>query len=119
MLAIKLDKLAAEGDAGQLLKEKPALAPATETQFADQLLVSGLAPGGGGDTRDEFAIGHRERLEPDIDFRAAKVKARLQATPKVTRKRRGGAQESALCRRMWETADPGELQQQSVWISAA
>jgi hypothetical protein len=70
MLAIELDKLAAEGEAGQLLKEKPALATAAQTQFADQLLVSGLASGRGGDARDKFAIGHMPRLEPANHFRA-------------------------------------------------
>jgi hypothetical protein len=45
MLAIELDELAAESEASQLLLEKPALAPAAEAQFADQLLVSGLASG--------------------------------------------------------------------------
>jgi hypothetical protein len=45
MLAIELDKLAAEGEAGQLLEEKPALTPAAQAQLADQLLVSGLASG--------------------------------------------------------------------------
>jgi len=35
MLAIELDELAAEGEPGQLLEEKPALAPAAQAQFAD------------------------------------------------------------------------------------
>ena len=64
MLAIDLDKLAAEGEAGQLLKEKPALAPAAQAQFADQLLVTGLLAGRGGDAGQQFAIGHMPRLEP-------------------------------------------------------
>ena len=34
-LAIELHKLAAQGEAGQLLEEKPALAAATKAQFAD------------------------------------------------------------------------------------
>ena len=57
-----LDELAAEGEEGQVLEEKPALTPAAEAQFAHQLLVSGLASGGGGDARDEFAIGHETRV---------------------------------------------------------
>jgi hypothetical protein len=70
MLAIELDELAAESEAGQLLEEKPALTPAAQAQFADQLFVSGLASGRGGDARHEFAIGHTPRLEPVPGFRA-------------------------------------------------
>ena len=68
MLAIELDELATESEAGQLLKEKPALTPAAQAQFAHQLLVSGFPSGRSGDARHEFAIGHMPRLEPVHDF---------------------------------------------------
>ena len=90
MLAIKLYELAAKSEAGQLLEQKPALTPAAETQFAHQLLVGGLTSGGGGDARHEFAISHTPRLEPVLHFARAKINARLQATLKVTLRRRGG-----------------------------
>ncbi len=119
MLAIELDELAAEGEPGQLLEEKQALTPTARAQFADQLLVSGLAPSRGSDPRYEFAISHTPRLEPVLHFARVKVREGLQATLKVTRGRLKGAQEPALCRRMWETADPGKVQMHPVWILAA
>jgi hypothetical protein len=101
VLAIELRKLAAQGEAGQLLEEKPALAAATEAQFADQLLVSGLLSRRGGNARHQFAIGHTPRL----------------------RQRHGSAtgrtQESAVCRRMWETPNLGKRMKRIVRLSAA
>jgi hypothetical protein len=49
VLAIKLDEPACHREPGEVLEEKTALATASEREFADQLLVSGLLPGRGGD----------------------------------------------------------------------
>jgi hypothetical protein len=81
VLAINLDKLAAEGYAGQLLEKKPALAPTAQAQFADQLFVSGLASGRSGDARHEFAIGHMPRLEPANHFRACQSEWEVPGNP--------------------------------------
>ena len=62
VLAVDLDELAANGEPGQLLQQQTALAPAGERELADQLLVSGLLAGGGGDPGQQLAIGHRSRL---------------------------------------------------------
>jgi hypothetical protein len=81
MLAINLDKLATEGEAGQLLEEKAALSAAAKAQFADQLFVGGLAPGRGGDARHEFAIGHMPRLEPANHFCACQSEWEVPGNP--------------------------------------
>jgi hypothetical protein len=62
VLAIKLDEPACHREPGEVLEEKTALATASEREFADQLLVSGLLPGRGGDPGEQLAIGHTPRL---------------------------------------------------------
>ena len=62
VLAVELDELAADGEAGQVLEEETALAAAAKRELADQLLVSGLLAGGGGDAGEQLAIGHSSRL---------------------------------------------------------
>ena len=63
VIAIRLHQLAADGEPGQLLKQETPRAPAGERKLADQLLVSGLLAGGGGDPGEQFAISHTPRLE--------------------------------------------------------
>jgi hypothetical protein len=62
VLAVELDELAGHRELGEVLEEKTAFAPAAEREFADQLLVSGLLAGRGGDPGEQLAIGHMPRL---------------------------------------------------------
>jgi len=61
VLFVELDEGAASGEAGQMFEEQAPLAPAGQAEFADKLLVSGLAAGGSGDARHQVTIGHRSR----------------------------------------------------------
>ncbi len=62
VLAIGFDKVAARGDAGELLEKQAAFATPAEAQFTHQLLVSGFAACGARDLRQQFPIGHSLRV---------------------------------------------------------
>jgi hypothetical protein len=69
MISIRLDELATDGEAGQLLEEETPRAAAGERKLADQLLVSGLLARGGGDSSEQLAIGHMPRLSQVESYR--------------------------------------------------
>ncbi len=65
MLAVELGQIAAHGQPGKVLQQQASLASSAKAQLPHQLLVSGFAAGGAGDTRDEFAISHGLRVGHD------------------------------------------------------
>ena len=63
VVAIDLDEFAASGEASELLGEKTTLFAAAETEFADELLVTGFFAGRASDAAEEFGIGHGLRIQ--------------------------------------------------------
>jgi hypothetical protein len=62
VLAIELNKGAADRQARQLFQQQTALAAASQAQFANQLFISGFAPGRACNTLYQFTIGHGFRV---------------------------------------------------------
>ncbi len=58
MIAVRFNQFAARGHAVELFQQHATLSPATEAQFANQLLVACPLAGGTFDTVEEFAVGH-------------------------------------------------------------
>ena len=62
VLAIGFDQVSPRSYAGKLLEQQAALAAAAEAKLAHQLLVSGFAPGGACNLRQQVTIGHSFRV---------------------------------------------------------
>ena len=58
VIAVRFNQFAARGQAVELFEQHATLSPATEAQFANQLLVAGPLAGRTFDTAEEFAVGH-------------------------------------------------------------
>jgi hypothetical protein len=68
VIAVGLDQFAARGHAIELFEQHTALAPATQAQFADQLLVAGTVAGRAFNSMKEFAVGHPNSSAGDDVF---------------------------------------------------
>ena len=65
LISVELRETAAKGEPGQLFDEQASFSTTAESELANQLLVAGLCSRGTGDAGDEFAIGHKGRLNPE------------------------------------------------------
>ncbi len=73
VIAVRLDQFAAGGHAVELFQQHAAFAPATQPQFANQLLVAGALAGGTLNTVEEFAVSHSRYIGADYEQVARKA----------------------------------------------